>query len=143
VQDNTVITRQFNRQVEELDHISEQPTLQALAYALRNPDVWPGDFTWDYRKTDHCALGLAARLWPKRIQTYGRTVLLTDVLSAFGISHMMAYLIFINARTRHWFLRNLISPQIQADTTPNDVANMIDKYLQKGETQMMLEMMGF
>lgn len=137
--DGAVIYRpQFNRQVQELERISEKPTLQALAYALRNPDVWPEDFTWDYRKSSHCAIGLAARLWPKKFPS----VSITDVMLGFGLSTVVTYAIFIDARASHrnWLLRGLNIASLsrtQAATNPEDVADMIDTYLKKGMMGLM------
>src|SRR5882762_5295787 len=40
-----------------------KPSLHGLSYALRHPDTWPKDFYWDFSRCNHCAMGLAHRLW--------------------------------------------------------------------------------
>lgn len=41
------------------------PTLENLAFLLRNPETWPYAFEWDYSRMDRCALGLARAVWGK------------------------------------------------------------------------------
>src|ERR1700733_2317440 len=43
--------------------ILTKPSLAALALVLRNRELWPEDFTWDYTRCSNCAIGLAAKLW--------------------------------------------------------------------------------
>ncbi len=44
-----------------------EPSLEALSFALRNPDFWPevneGRFEWDYSNCENCAMGLSAAIW--------------------------------------------------------------------------------
>ena len=46
-----------------------QPGLAGLAqleHALRNPEVWPADFVWDFScNAGGCAQGLRRALWPE------------------------------------------------------------------------------
>ena len=39
------------------------PSAEGLIYALRNREVWPEGFKWNYLMCQTCALGLAFRLW--------------------------------------------------------------------------------
>jgi hypothetical protein len=39
-----------------------QPSVQALAYLLRHPELWPADFRFDFFDLDRCAIGLASEL---------------------------------------------------------------------------------
>lgn len=39
------------------------PSLPALAYLLRHPDLWPEGFVWSFPHARFCAMGLAARFW--------------------------------------------------------------------------------
>jgi hypothetical protein len=36
--------------------------LHRLVHVLRHRELWPEDFTWDYRSSDTCAIGLAGRM---------------------------------------------------------------------------------
>lgn len=44
--------------------ISPDPTLKSLAYVLRHKELWPEGFSWDFRYSTTCAIGLGHRLWP-------------------------------------------------------------------------------
>jgi hypothetical protein len=43
------------------------PSLRALAYVLRHPELWPPGFSWDFARTGDdcgCAIPLSHHLWP-------------------------------------------------------------------------------
>lgn len=41
-----------------------KPSLTALAFVLRNWELWPPGFRWNYDYCETCALGMARKLWP-------------------------------------------------------------------------------
>jgi hypothetical protein len=39
------------------------PTLPGLAHILRNKELWPSGFVWNYADNSTCAMGLTACFW--------------------------------------------------------------------------------
>jgi len=69
-----------------------KPTIGALVFALRHPELWPPGFEWNFNVCETCAIGLAHRMWPKQIQSPS----LVDVRGALGIDPINAREIFGN-----------------------------------------------
>ena len=42
-----------------------KPSVKGLAYLLRNKQLWPAGFIWEYQYHCGCAMGLAKRMWGK------------------------------------------------------------------------------
>lgn len=78
------------RETERLD----EPSVAALAYALRHPVAWPRGFRWNYCRVNGCAMGLALALWPHAIRSAGRLCPL--VAAALGMDLRTAEEIFTN-----------------------------------------------
>jgi hypothetical protein len=86
-----------------------KPSVRALSYVLRHREHWPADFQWNYGCHAHCAIGLAAQVW------VGKTWFTAgEAAGRLKMSHVAARLIFL---------------RMSGDTTPEDVANELDKYL--------------
>jgi len=124
------VVRQFDRQVQDIVRLAQKPTLQALAYALRHRDVWPDDFTWNYSRTDCCAMGLAARLWPIYCFS-GMAPTIGELQKVFNLSTMAACVIFFGSEQHSLLFK-------RQETTPDMVANVIDHYLARGELAIIL-----
>jgi len=91
-----------------------KPTIGALSFMLRHPELWPADFRWSYTCCATCAMGLAQRMWPHHIQS-------TDpdsVGRAIGLSEHDAAEIFTNAGPG--LLRS------SASIKPEQIADMLD-----------------
>jgi hypothetical protein len=121
------VVRQFDSQVQEIFRLAQKPTLQALGYALRHRDVWPDDFSWNYSRVDCCAMGLAARLWPKRIHRFsGMAPTFVELQKVFNLSTLAACAIFFGSEQHSLLFK-------RQETTPEMVADVIDHYLARGE----------
>lgn len=48
-----------------------QPTLENLAYILRNKKRWPKGYVFSYEDADTCAMGLAHRMWGEKSDRRG------------------------------------------------------------------------
>jgi hypothetical protein len=86
------------------------PSLRTLADVLRDQSRWPAGFNWDYRDTHNCGIGLAQRLW-------GRRLPLWEIPGQYGVC------IFVNL---HHHL-GIAQHQVQ----PEHVADAIDAYLSR------------
>lgn len=93
-----------NRQV-----VDSKPSLRTLAYVLRNPELWPEDFEFYFPAVPTCAMGLCTRLWG-----------LQSAQEALDLSHREATHLFGNG---HYF------PVLNADVTPEMVADRIDAFV--------------
>lgn len=125
---------------------SIEPSLSMLSHFLRDKDLWPKGFIWDYSNCNTCAMGLAVEmfnltlgtsdndanlLFPFPAQTY-----LHAMLETFGLKENEARKIFTRLGDPerginfHWgdigaVIRN------QRKITPEKVADAIDAYLAK------------
>jgi len=95
--------------------VDSKPSLRTLAYVLRNRELWPAGFEWDYRACGTCALGVANRLW-------GITNTSDELEAYFGLSVREAEHIFINDAL-------LGRRVLGGDVTPAQVADLIDAHL--------------
>jgi hypothetical protein len=67
------------------------PSVEGLCYALRNREVWPEGFSWNFSYPESCAMGLAQKMWPKFISSPYHT----DVTRALGLNITAAHGVFI------------------------------------------------
>jgi len=84
-----------------------KPSLETLSHILRHKDLWPKNFTWDFGSCQHCAMGLAHKLWPESI----KRPISHEVGHAIGISYDAAYNIFLGKA----FPLFSITPELVAD----------------------------
>jgi hypothetical protein len=120
----------------------DRPSLHALSYALRHPDVWPEGFVWDYRHCNKCAMGLAHALWnsiPSADRESGPSIM----ARRFAMPFAEAKSIFLGKdgssaadwlpakNMRKWFRTVRVSDLTAV--TPEMVADQIDAYLAHAE----------
>jgi hypothetical protein len=67
------------------------PSVAGLCYALRNKDVWPEGFTWNFSFPWSCAMGLARAMWPEYIPSPYHP----QVTQALGLPVEAAHGVFI------------------------------------------------
>lgn len=96
-----------------------RPSLRALSYLLRRPEMWPTGFAWYFGSCDTCAMGLAASLWGwAHPNTWGAAqrldILHSDAIDIFGDVSMGAI---------------GYGPVTHSEITPEMVADRIDQYL--------------
>jgi hypothetical protein len=88
--------------------ILSKPSLATLSFILRNKELWPEGFEWDYTSCLSCAMGLAIRLgWVAN--------------EPLNICKKAAESIFIYARLFYGISMH--------EVTPIHVADLIDSYL--------------
>jgi hypothetical protein len=124
--------------VRRLADLGDKPSLAALSYALRHPEMWPKGFEWDYSFCHSCAMGLTVQLWPHIVSSYpsidsgsNNFYLWKTKLQPFvGISDRRFDDIFMNLN------RRLFDPDenkswlaTAGDVKPEYVADAIDAYL--------------
>lgn len=117
-----------------------KPSLHALSYALRHPDVWPAGFVLDYSDCDQCAMGLAHELWRHSIPEPHREINVgaSRMAHAFAIPYLEANRIFFAAgewapsysvtEGYLWWKKTQRFADFEA-VTPEMVADQIDQYL--------------
>lgn len=124
-----------------------KPSLHTLSYVLRNPDMWPKGFVWDYQSCDQCAMGLAHRLW--KVGTADRGSGATLMARTFSLPYATADSIFMGAgpwmptriKTKSvstgflglWKEQQRIRIADHRSVTPEMVADQIDAYLKTQE----------
>jgi hypothetical protein len=69
---------------------SNKPSIGALSFALRHPELWPEGFSWDFSQCQRCAMGLAHVMWPKHVTAPH----LENMVEAFGFNRHDAARIF-------------------------------------------------
>lgn len=123
-----------------------KPSLTALSYVLRHPEMWPAGFTWDYTYCESCAMGLAHRLWNVALPRMGDSRMGASLMAkAFGLGYTPAMRIFYGAGSRGhlkvevvktglfgWgrpLVRRRIVTIGNGNVTPEMVADDIDRYL--------------
>ncbi len=120
----------------------DKPSLHALSYVLRHPDLWPAGFSWNYNWCHQCAMGLAHQLWKSFPVGAGDHNAGASVMArAFGIPFTEALKIFYGhgdwapvKNKRYGFLK-LRSKTVTdfGKVTPDMVADQIDEYLVTAE----------
>lgn len=128
------MTKTINRTTTETEALFrdlDKPSLHALSYVLRHPDTWPEGFVWNYNVCQHCAMGLAHKLWADKVGRPSCSGGPSIMARSFGMNYEDARAIFIEARgaPRHCF----IGPKNFDAHTPERVADQIDAYLKKCE----------
>lgn len=103
-----------------------KPDLKTLSIVLRDRTLWPAGFTWDYSNCQHCAMGLADRLFS--IIKGGITVDMThdniDACSeALNLPFNIGAAIFLRVGVGDETTRTM------SEVTPEQVADEIDAYL--------------
>lgn len=99
-----------------------EPSLKNLAIILRNKQMWPQGFEWDYTRHSQCAIGLANQIWG----TPYSTPLFSET---FNVPYKFVDRIFIEA---HRYFFGLIKTSMK-EVTPERVAKLIDRYLATGK----------
>lgn len=102
--------------------ILTKPSLAALSFVLRNPELWPDNFEWNYTTCGDCAIGLAVKMWHgPRATNFSFTF-----MEMFDISWADLSRIFCIAEQTLGIAKSAV--------TPTHIADLIDAHLaQKGE----------
>ncbi len=111
-----------------------KPSLAGLSYLLRQKEMWPGGFIWDYQCTDTCAMALAEAQWPEDIDlAFGHAMhCLREMMRVFDMTEADAANIFCGGNWTPWKMLCGLIPTGAIDrskVTPAMVADQIDKYL--------------
>jgi len=93
-----------------------KPELNNLSHILRNKNLWPEGFEWDYSHCHTCAMGLAHKLWKEQIE-YPLTNVMAKV---FDMSSEAAGDIFTGMGK---------TLEDEQNITPEQVADAIDAYI--------------
>jgi hypothetical protein len=101
--------------------ILSKPSLATLSFILRNKELWPEGFEWDYTSCLSCAMGLAIRLGWVANEPLNIFKMLKNATEAFNLSKKAAESIFIYARLFYGISMH--------EVTPIHVADLIDSYL--------------
>jgi hypothetical protein len=109
-----------------MKHFSpQQPSLRALAFALREPSLWPPGFEWNFHDCDRCALGLARAMWAGSIVKGNPIDQAAWAGQVFGITFSQAADIFLSTGI------SSLSESYGKNITPDDVAARIDRVLEE------------
>jgi len=101
---------------------SERILPKALAFVLRNRELWPEGFVWDYRSFDNCAMGLAVEIFNLNsdqnynYKTVGRSL---------GITNSQARDVFLDIKLK--FKWKFIPYFSREDFTPEEIAAKLEK----------------
>jgi len=87
------------------------PSLSSLAFILRNKELWPDDFHWDFWNCSTCAMGLAMEVWGQ----HRGCIAPGRIAKMFGMPLGDVERIFVAWR--------------DGNPTPADIADRIDTYL--------------
>lgn len=105
-----------------------QPSLRALSFILRHPQLWPKDFRWEFRECTNCAMALAARFWAMRDYIPDSHLAPHQIAKAFNIPPIVARSLFVGENV--YGLDYEYRPGIHNKTvTPEHVADAIDQFL--------------
>jgi len=109
-----------DKKLTQFGNVSTEPNLEDLAAALRN---MPPEFSWNYCSADHCAIGVANRMWNTSCESVG-------LAKDFDIDPGDVWEIFYGVRPPIT-LRTLFGGKHRRmmDVTPEHVANAIDNVL--------------
>ena len=93
------------------------PSLESLSFILRNKELWPDGFEWNFRDCHKCAMGLAHQIWREvRVPTCG------DMSNVFKLGPGVAMALF----TSGWDDQQEYNSY---SVTPDKIADRIDAYL--------------
>ena len=104
------------------------PSLENLSHILRNRDLWPVGFEWNFKHCDQCALGIIDRLWHDKYPQ-------SSALMLSEIPSETESVIFYSSRSKPKvrvfgiFKRD----RYHEEVTPEMVADQIDEYLKRKE----------
>lgn len=95
---------------------TDKPTLERLAHVLRHRELWPKHFEWKFKDCEHCAMGLARRIFPNHVASSDSPTM----SETFGIPALDAQNIFMMPNAGYCFM----------SVTPEVIADRIDAYLE-------------
>ncbi len=104
------------------------PSLENLSHILRNRDLWPKDFHWNFKHCDQCALGLIDVLWNDQYPE-STARMLWDIPSETESSIFYSSRSKPKVRVFGLFRRD----RYHEEVTPEMVADQIDEYLKRKE----------
>lgn len=117
-----------------------KPSLHALSYALRHPEVWPEGFVWDFGHCDQCAGGLAHALWKSLVPDLDDADdNASEMARVFAIPYGVSKDIFMGrgdwvptkvVAVGPWWRRVKVDESDFDAITPEMVADQIDLYLE-------------
>lgn len=121
----------------------DKPTLHALSYALRHPEMWPKEFRWNFNECSQCAMGLAFALWTRLGEDtcdWSGPDYVSEAAKLLAMPYDEAAQIFHSnkwTKTEKQRLWGLLSPEVTIapyeNITPGMVADEIDRYLARAE----------
>lgn len=106
------------------------PSLENLSHILRNRDLWPEGFYWNFKHCDSCAIGMMNKLWGHAYPEVAVRVF-EDMpgetesrifYNSFSKPHVRIGWFGLFKRDRH-----------HEEVTPEMVADQIDEYLKRKE----------
>ena len=90
-----------------------KPSLKALSHILRDKELWPTGFTWNYGRCDQCAMGMAVELWFKT-KTLGVEEHIDLIIEQLDLEFEVAEVIFLNNPNGRLNM-SLVTPEMVAD----------------------------
>lgn len=102
-----------------------KPSLVSLAYILRNPSMWPQDFTWNFQYHGQCALGLSDKLWP------GYASLLLNTMTEESFKDIFIYTTNKPKVVSRMFWIRWERTRLHEEVSPDMVADHIEEYLER------------
>lgn len=108
-----------------------KPSLSVLSFVLRNKELWPKGFEWNFSYCYSCAIGLAYCLWQQVPTCHPH-----NVARAVNIEFMDAYELFMSTPEEaiiHDRKRNTVT---EIPVTPEMIADRIDKFLAEKEHEI-------
>lgn len=108
----------------------DTPSLPGLIYILRNQELWPEKFKWNYAHCGACAMGLAFYSWKGSIplplwRNYA------DIGKHFGLNPNESCKAFLGGLLddKPWVPKNSCGDPCLDSVTPEMVADVLEKYL--------------
>lgn len=107
-----------------------KPSLQALSHILRNRDLWPEGFVWDYNECTKCAMGMAHALWNKgNAAKYMEAAFMQTHWLFPNVSHKTIGQIFCNRKNGNLREITYFFEKEMCFITPENIADAIDIHL--------------
>lgn len=104
------------KHVEGFLEVTDVPSLEGLAYALRHKEMWPPGFRWGYNDCRTCALGMVVRLWGVKDDD-------DEIDQAFGLNEEEGSVIFYEVGLAHKVGAHAVTPEMVADTIDAVIAS--------------------
>lgn len=101
-----------------------KPSLRALSYLLKHPELWPKNFGWEYRYTWSCAIGLAFKYWN------------IEMKYNLGIAMNAAEVMEMSESDTNYIFFAGGSAPISLPIQPGMVASDIDYYIEHGRVRV-------